>query len=440
MTLPANAEVVGETTGMRLRIQKKLGEGGQGIVYLATASGKQFALKVYHADLATADQRAILRELIRQGPPERARSKFVWPIDIVPCPAGFGYLMPLFDSAKFTELGQVMARRKDAPTYETLCEITFQVAASYQALHAKGYCYRDINTGNVVFDPQTGEVLICDNDNVGIDKHSKAAIQGTLEFMPPELILGQTSPSTATDKHMLAVFLFQLWMWHHPLHGQQEYSIRSWDLIAKRKIYGTEPVFVFHPGDTRNRLPAEYATAATRWADLPRSLQELFLRAFVEGLRDPEKRVTDGEWKSLAQRLKDATLICGSCRAGVLWDVGRSVPACWHCHTRLTLPPVASFPASPQQFVTLIPGRKLLQRHVEPHNASDPRLEAVIGEVVQNPQVPGQWGLRNLSPHAWIAVLPDGNRKEVPPQKALPLQLGTTIQVPGASFLISSAG
>jgi hypothetical protein len=29
-----------------------------------------------------------------------------------------------------------------------------------------GYSYRDISFGNLFFDPDTGDVLICDNDNV----------------------------------------------------------------------------------------------------------------------------------------------------------------------------------------------------------------------------------------------------------------------------------
>ena len=55
-------------------------------------------------------------------------------------------------------------------------------------LHLNGYCYRDISSGNMV-DPDTGDVLICDNDNVGINRQSDSQVDGTYEFMAPEVII-----------------------------------------------------------------------------------------------------------------------------------------------------------------------------------------------------------------------------------------------------------
>jgi hypothetical protein len=61
----------------------------------------------------------------------------------------------------------------------------------------------------------------------------------------------------------LAVLLFNLWIRHHPLHGELEYNIRFWDLVAKRHVYGERPVFVCDPQDHSNQLPhdPDYASA-----------------------------------------------------------------------------------------------------------------------------------------------------------------------------------
>ena len=107
-----------------------------------------------------------------------------------------------------------------------------------------------------------------------------------MQYMAPELVRGEADhPSTETDLHSLAVLLFQLWVWHHPLHGTMEYDVRCWDDPARKKIYGITPVFIFDPTDDRNRLPNDptYAIAARRWAICPPSLQALFLHAFTDG-------------------------------------------------------------------------------------------------------------------------------------------------------------
>ena len=82
------------------------------------------------------------------------------------------WLMSVIDTQRFAELGDVWSRRKPSPGLAELCEISFQMANSYRVLHLRGMCYRDISRGNLMFDSRTGEVLICDNDNVGINRHS----------------------------------------------------------------------------------------------------------------------------------------------------------------------------------------------------------------------------------------------------------------------------
>lgn len=248
MSLTLGQQVTAEVLGSKLTVQRRLGEGGQGIVYLVESPEGTYALKWYNAFQATAEQRAAIRLLVQAGPPPGpAGCRFIWPLALVTTPGTgqFGYLMPLIDTQRFATLNEVQARLKAAPSYPMLCEISAQIANSYRALHLRGYCYRDVAAGNLMFDPQTGDVLICDNDNVGINRQSQCQVLGTMEYMAPEVVLGQAEPSTETDLHALAVLLFNLWCRHHPFHGELEYNIRSWDQVAKRHIYGERPIFIF---------------------------------------------------------------------------------------------------------------------------------------------------------------------------------------------------
>jgi DNA-binding helix-hairpin-helix protein with protein kinase domain len=314
MSLETGQPVRAEAMGASLTVRQKLGEGEQGAVYLVDGPGGPYAAKWYNGQHATEHQAAAVRYLVQHGPPPGAAGRrFIWPLDVVTArqdPSHFGYLMALIDTSRFAELGEVWAHVKPAPGYAALCEISYQTANSYRALHLSGHCYRDVSKGNLMFDPRSGDVLICDNDNVGVNRQSKSQVDGTLEYMAPEVVRAEADPPTETDLHSLAVLLFQLWVWHHPLHGEMEYQFHVWDLIAKAKVYGKEPVFIFDPADRRNRLPGdpEYAVAYQRWGDCPPSLQALFTHAFTTGLREPARRVTEGEWQNLFLQLKDGVI------------------------------------------------------------------------------------------------------------------------------------
>jgi serine/threonine protein kinase len=437
MSLEIGQEVRSEIGNQSYTISKVIGEGGQGIVYLLKNDHEMLALKWYNYEQATLEQEKAIRELVDQGPPLGiAGKRFIWPLDIVKVKSStsFGYLMRLIDTSIFAELGEIWSRYKPVPNLQTLCEISYQLAHSYKALHGKGYCYRDISRGNMLFDPLSGEVLICDNDNVGVFGHSKCQIWGTLDYMAPELVLGNTNqPSTQTDLHSLAVLLFLLWIWHHPLHGEMEYNIRMWDLPAKKRIYGQDPVFIFDQKDLRNRLPndPDYRLAEKRWALCPSSLKVLFIKAFTVGLRDLNQRVTDGEWCKVFQQLKDGSVECNQCKGINLWENSGQQLTCWNCNSVIIIPPrIIIHQSTGSHFVILNRGTKIYGRHLDIF-VNDKRFSEEVAQIVQNPDKPEVWGIRNLSSKPWVATFIDGKHIEILPQKAVPLNLGLKLLISG---------
>jgi len=445
MELAIGQTVQAELGQYSMKVRQKLGEGGQGEVYLVEGPNGRMVLKWYYAHQATEEQRAAIRDLVKIWPPLRgspeAGRRFVWPSDLatVPDSKQFGYLMMEIDKKRFAELGEVQGRQKPQPTPKIMCEIGYQLSNSYRALHLAGYCYRDISMGNMVFDPQTGDVLICDNDNVGVNNAAQSAMLGTWDFMAPEVILGNAPPSTSSDQHSLAVLLFHLWMWHHPMHGDLECAIRSWDIPAKKRIYGEKPVFIFHPTDkTNNPNDPSYGTVRKRWDFCPPTLKALFIHAFTIGVQDPKRRVTEGEWQSVFLQLLEGALPCPSCRAENLWDAMRVDLTCWHCRQSIPVPGRLVVKTAATDFhMLLTPGLKIKAFHLDPITGRKDQT-AVLGELVSNPLNPAQWGIRNLTASPWTLAFANGTTIPIPPQRAGPLTAGAHIRIDGCEIQIRS--
>jgi DNA-binding helix-hairpin-helix protein with protein kinase domain len=280
-----------------------------------------------------------------------------------------------------------------------------------------------------MFDPLTGDVLICDNDNVGVQNYSRSLVSGTLEFMAPELINGNAEPSVETDLHSLAVLLFHLWIWHNPLHGLREYNIRSWDLPAKRKVYGENPLFIFDPDNHDNCLPndPEYNTPLKFWSYCPEPLKRMFTRAFTNGLKHPYERVNEGEWKNLFLELGDCIIHCPRDNAEIFWYEGVEALKCWYCKEDVDVPVrLAMNTKSGRRYVLLTKDAKLLERHINLY-ADEKKRNNILGDLVQNPGDPSVWGLRNLTDLTWLLTLADGTVKEVPQNRSAPLSRGAVL-------------
>lgn len=416
-----------ESSGMLCEVEQFLGGGGQGEVYRANLGGKIVALKWYFPAQATPEQRAALETLIKKGPPS---DKFLWPMELTSAEGmpGFGYIMPLRES-RYKGIVDLM-KRSIEPTFRALAMAGLDLSHSFLQLHAKGLCYRDISFGNVFFDPNTGDVLICDNDNVTVDGEAESGVLGTPRFMAPEVVRGEALPSTQTDLFSLAVLLFYMLIVHHPLEGKKELTIHCLDLPGMNKLYGTEPVFIFDPMDDSNRpAPGYHDNPLAFWHIYPQFLRNLFTKAFTDGIRDPKNgRVRESEWRAAMVRLRDSIVYCAYCAMENFYDAdalkasGGKPGSCWSCKKELRLPPRIRIG---RNIVMLNHDTRLFLHHVDDQKMYD--FSKPVAEVTQHPKDPSIWGLQNLSDEKWVSTTADGTVKDVEPGRSVTLAVGTNI-------------
>ena len=415
-----------EPSGAACTVGQFLGAGGQGEVYRAELSGKSVALKWFFSHIATRDLQSSIETLTKSGPPN---DKFLWPIEMTFAPgvAGFGYVMPLRDS-RFKSIVDLMKRRIE-PTFRALATAGLELSHSYLQLHSKGLCYRDISFGNVSFDPDSGDILIGDNDNVAVDEQARSSVLGTPRFMAPEVVRGEAMPSTQTDLFSLSVLLFYMLMVHHPLEGKKELAIKCLDLPAMTKLYGTEPVFIFDPKDNSNEpVPGYHDNALAFWPIYPQFVRDLFTHAFTDGIRDPQNgRVRESEWRAAMARLRDSIIYCSSCGmenfydADALKQTGRA-GSCWSCKSDIQLPPRIRIG---KNVVMLNYDTKLFPHHIDEQRLYD--FAQPVAEVVRHPANQSIWGLKNLSQDKWVATSAEGKVNDIDPGRSLTIAVGTVI-------------
>lgn len=409
-------------SGREYVVKRLIGSGGQGEVYEAFSDGKSYALKWYFKHTATVNQKNILKKLIEKGAPDEV---FLWPMDLISPDksSSFGYIMPLRPS-NYKSIVDMMKRKAEPGFYE-LTRAAYNLTKGYNMLHNAGYQYRDISFSNVFFNPDNGDVLICDNDNVVPNGDNDGNVYGTPRFMAPEIVRGEKKPSRNTDLYSLAVLLFYMFMLNHPLEGALEAEIRCMDIHAMNKLYGTSPVFIWDPEDCSNRPVAGYQDNAILFWDLyPDKLKKLFTKSFTEGLTVPAKRVTENKWLECFAEMLSGIMACPKCHAEVFYDRDKYDKGdnhiCWACGNAVT-PPVMMYIGKSR--ITITSRTKIYAHHLNHDND----MNRIVGEVVINPNNPAKWGIRNRTGGIWKYIRADKSEADIEPLRAAAIVRGAAI-------------
>lgn len=277
-----------------------LASGRQGNVYKVIYSGDEYALKWYKPDAVSSEdmlerRRGNLLKLMECSNPDPS---FLWPVAITDVKDGsFGFIMPLIPENYVKLRSFLTLDTVNFSSFRGIVRSCLRIASAFRNLGYSGFSYLDINDDNFFIDPETDDVLICDNDNitpVGTDM----GIRPNPKYAAPETVVGGVMPNTLSDRHSLAVIIFRMLFSEHPLEGKcwigknvtKEYA----DLV-----YGGDPVFIFDPCDRRN-APVEgiQDTATDRWELAPDSIKDIFCKAFSRKAltEDPNYRPTENDW------------------------------------------------------------------------------------------------------------------------------------------------
>jgi DNA-binding helix-hairpin-helix protein with protein kinase domain len=303
-----------DSSGAALTLSRKLGEGGEGVVY-STSEPRGIVAKLYAQPLSRV-QVAKLETMVHAGD-ETLLSVAAWPLALVfegVRPVGF--TMPLLGSQHaLHELIGPKRRQTLFPDahWNFLIHTGINLARSFEILHARGIVVGDVNSSNVVVNRDaTTRLIDCDSFQIRAQNAVFRCNVGVAEYQPPELQgkdLARIDRLPQHDLFGLAVVIFQLlFVGKHPFsgvlpaHARIENATIGDNVAARRFFYGPEA--------RRNGLnPPPGSLGLT--AVTP-EMALLFRRAF---LGEPALRPGAAEWHRALDDLKERVAPCAASKA-----------------------------------------------------------------------------------------------------------------------------
>ena len=230
---PAPDPLVGQTVAERYRIERLIGRGGMGSVYLARQIelDREVAIKVISSDLAKSE---LAIERFRREAAATARLRhpnIVTVFDFAALPEPDGRLYLVMELLKGPTLENWLEDHPLSTPVEALATLT-QVCKALDALHRAGVVHRDIKPSNIVLsDPADpyDSVKVVDfgiarlRDASG-PKLTGKSILGTPEFLAPEIIEGEEADQR-TDIYSLGVIAYRMLAGRLPFVGSTSGAI-----------------------------------------------------------------------------------------------------------------------------------------------------------------------------------------------------------------------
>lgn len=408
MTELSKNSIVSLVGGGTATIVKELGRGGQGIVYLVEVCGEKKALKWY---LNAPDDKFYrnLEHNIASGAPSDA---FLWPEYLTEKQQGsYGYIMKLHPQ-NYYEFGNFLLAKVSFKSFTAMLSAAMRICDGFMMLHRFGYSYQDLNDGNFFIDPQTGDVLICDNDNV-MPQGEKSGIMGKARYMAPEIVAGGI-PDKYSDRFSLSVILFMLFYANHPFEGAKVVACPCMTESFEKRFYGSEALFIYDPTDKSN-LPVRgiHQNVIRRWPAFPQILRDTFIEEFSkEKLQNPSSRMIEQNWKKIISTIRDSLVVCHHCAEETFVNISNTTDKCMNCGKDVDLS---------KRLVIKNRSLPLINKtsiYIDEDNTPD-------GVVTTDSN--GFMLIKNVSTETWTVETPSGKIKTVAPNEILPVKEGLKI-------------
>ncbi len=217
--------LIGTTIDGRYHINTKIGEGGMGVVYLATHAiiGKKCALKVLRSDLSNESEVGARFVQEAQSAAAIGNEHIIEITDFGQLPDGSAYfVMEFLDGAA---LHDVIEEHSDLSLERTL-DVMIQSCEALGAAHNSNIVHRDLKPDNIFLIKKGDTEDFVKVLDFGIAKVASQSsrltktgmIFGTPQYMSPEQAAG-TDVDARTDIYSLGIIMYEMLCGHVPFEA-----------------------------------------------------------------------------------------------------------------------------------------------------------------------------------------------------------------------------
>lgn len=252
--MPPPPTLIGVTLDSRYSIQRELGQGGVGAVYLAGDRKLHDKLVVIKVLLEKSFQNSWVVQKFQQEKEALARVDHpgvVGILDTGELPDGKPYLvMQFIDGA--TLRSQI---KPEGVSLERAAELMKQIGRALGAAHDKGIFHRDLKPENIMLQSYGGgeeQVKIIDfgiaklKDSIVAPSTATGATAGTVSYMAPEQLSGRPV-SAAMDIYAMGAIAYELVTGRKPFNPETGFELLEMQRAGVR----------VRPSDLRPSLPAD---------------------------------------------------------------------------------------------------------------------------------------------------------------------------------------
>jgi hypothetical protein len=259
------------------RVEREIGRGGMGVVYLATQGfpERRVALKLLSSELA-ADP-AFRERFVRES---NAAASTEHP-NIVPVYAAGEADGRLYLAMRFIEGMDLrtLLEHEGTLSFERAAQICAQVADALEAAHERGLVHRDVKPGNVLLDSRDRAYLsdfgLIRRTELRTDITKTGQFMGSVDYAAPEQIRGDEVDGRA-DVYSLGCVLYECLTGSPPFRRDSEVAT----------MYA--------------HLEQDVPAPSSKRDDLPRSVDEAVTKATAK--RPDDRFATAGEMAGLLRR------------------------------------------------------------------------------------------------------------------------------------------
>ena len=290
-------------------IEPAIGKGGEGSIYKIDGM-PNFVLKEFIDSKRTEGRERKLLTMIAGPVSNKIMEHVTWPKDVVYKNGRFaGYVMPKINNNKRLNVMYKPLKENEKDEFLKKILIAWNFCVAINSVHNAGQVCGDLNPNNITVNPNKGRVTLVDTDSYHITEKNRNRVYrcevGMPDYLAPEIHEKMkkykrldTAPlptfTRQTDLFALAVHIFALLMnGCHPFANAVDLSQNHASVAAPQPIENIRNgFFPFYMNKSGLTIP-KYAP---KFDQLPKKIRKLFIRAFVDGHKNPQVRPDAVEW------------------------------------------------------------------------------------------------------------------------------------------------